>query len=88
MTFRVLLLCALLIAITHAENPAQITVEQRARFWRAQAELLSAQNRAERALNALQSIQAEIAKTCGSAVMLNASGEPACSPMPEKQGGH
>jgi hypothetical protein len=64
-----------------------ITPEQRARFWRAQAEWISASMQAQKAKSAMDSIQAELAKACGDQQLVaGPDGEPTCSPKatPEK----
>ena len=70
-----------LVATVCAVEKAQITVEMRARFWRAQAEYLAATVQAQRAKAALESAQAEMQKACGEQpVVADANGDPECGP--------
>ena len=57
-----------------------ITTEQRARFWRAQTELMDGTMRVEKARANLNAAEAEMVKACGSAydLTLTADGEPGC----------
>ena len=59
---------------------AKITPEQRARFWRAQTELMDGTMRVEKARANLNAAEAEMVKACGSAydLTLTADGEPGC----------
>lgn len=75
---RILVSCALLCAAVLADDAVIITAEQRAKFWRAQAEYLAAKAK-------LESAQAELARTCGSRqVIAGSDGEPTCAPKPEQ----
>lgn len=63
-----------------APKPPQISVEQRARFWRAQAEAMAAAARAKQAQDAVKAAQDEMQKACGDnfVLALDAAGEPSC----------
>ena len=61
-------------------KPPQIAAEIRARFWRAQAEDISAAARAKQAQEATKAVQEEMQKECGDkfVLALDAAGEPSC----------
>jgi hypothetical protein len=78
------ILIGLLYVSAFALDAPTITVEQRARFWRAQAEYVVASVQAQKAKTLLDAIQAELQKSCGTdALIVDKSGEPACGPKPE-----
>ncbi|MDR3798006.1 MAG: hypothetical protein P4K93_07625 [Terracidiphilus sp.] len=73
-----------------AEKPKEaakiptITAEQRARFWRAQAEAINAAVRARAAQDVLVTVQSDLLKSCGDwAFIAGEDGEPTCRPKPE-----
>lgn len=76
--------CAGWLVMLAADAPKQITAEQRAKFWRAQAEYIAAQAQVQKAQATLSAIQAEMVKACGDQQLVaDEQGEPACKPKPE-----
>ena len=73
------------LALAAAESPTtKISAEQRAKFWRAQAEAIAAQAQYQSAKSALDAVQAELQKACGDGVLaLDQAGEPSCKAKPE-----
>jgi len=84
---KVLILGLALLSLSAAaqEKPAsKITPEQRAMYWRANAELLAAQAQFNAAKAKLELIEAEMTKACGDQQLMTApDGEPTCQPKPE-----
>lgn len=76
--------CAVLLTATAFavdSRPPEITAEQRARFWRAQYELLAAQLQAQQKVAALEAAKAELGNACREqSLTLGPSGEPVCTP--------
>ena len=71
------------LAAENAPSKPKITSEQRAQFWRAQAEQLAAQMRLEMANRQLQAIREAMAKSCGDDVLVSSpDGEPVCQAKP------
>ncbi len=80
----VIALAVLLAASALAQSPPQITIEQRAKFLRAQAETLAAISQAQKAQTALDAVRAELVKTCGDRELTaDRDGEPVCQLKPE-----
>src|ERR1039458_3393473 len=66
-----------------ARLAAKITPEQRAGFWRAQAEWISVSTQAQAAKAKLDAIRAELARVCGAQQLISGpDGEPTCSLEP------
>lgn len=62
----------------------QITADQRAKFWRSQAEVISAQSQAERAKAAFEASVEALKKACGDQQLsIGQDGEPTCTPKLE-----
>ncbi len=83
--FRHLGFAAALLGAVLSAQTARITDAQRARFWRAQAELVAAQRQLERATAALQQVNTELRQACGDQQLTlnHDSGEPDCQPKPQ-----
>jgi hypothetical protein len=75
------LTCTLVAA---QEVPKAISSELRAKFWRAQAEYISASAQAQKARATLDAAQAEMSKVCGDQQLIaGQDGEPTCQPKPD-----
>lgn len=76
----------MLLGSAVAGDSPQIPDAMRARYWRAQAEAIAAQARAEKALAAFQAVQTELVKACGGQQLIGGpDGEPACAPATESK---
>jgi multidrug efflux pump subunit AcrA (membrane-fusion protein) len=86
---KIIIISSMLVAgVVGAQTPdkriAQISPEQRAVFWRAQAEQLAAQMRLEMANRQLQAAREAMVKACVEAELVSDSGgEPMCHPKPD-----
>lgn len=79
------LLLAAIIPLWAGDAP-QISDAQRAKYWRAQAEAIATQARAEKALAVFQAVQAELVKACGGRQLIGGpDGEPACAPATDSK---
>ena len=76
---------SLSLGLAAQEKPApRITPEQRAMYWRANAEMLAAQAQFNQAKAKLESIESEMTKACGDQQLTTApDGEPTCQPKAE-----
>ena len=70
---------------TPTAKPATPTVsaELRAKYWRAQAEAITAQHRAEQALATYKAAIQSLATVCGAQPVDGPDGEPACPAAPD-----
>jgi hypothetical protein len=82
---RLIVSIGLLLPLWAADAP-RISDAQRARFWRAQAEVIAAQGRLDKAVAAFQGIEADLIKACGDQQLVrNSDGEPGCAPKPPER---
>jgi len=79
---RKLILFALAIGVILAKDTSEFTSDQRARFWRAQAEWALIRPVAERAKANVDAIRRELDEECASkkkVMVMGANGEPMCT---------
>ncbi len=74
------ILVALLVLSAFASEPQRtVTAEQRARFWRAQAEYVAKLMEVQRLKAAMDAAEDDMVKTCGGALVPDKAGEPSCN---------
>ena len=80
-----LILVLLVSILLPAKDVPTLTPDQRAKFWRAQAEAIAAQMQVQKAQARLDAVLSELKASCNGDIEFNSSGEPSCKAPADKK---